>query len=150
MMSVCLAELFSILRYCELEGNEVDSLIEWGMKTCDPSVIRNCLGMMLSSVNTSPDRMSTLLQTVMNDGEVASVVSSDALSCVCYIRLCWSLYEMKKEVSYLKVLCSLAQQEVEASSMQAMEFLSTLPYVELVKLNKDGEAGNGGKFQLLF
>ena len=148
MMSQCLAELFSVLRYCSLEGSEMDSLIEWGMKTCNPSVIRNCLGMMLTYVNDSPDRMAALLQSALNDSEIASAISSDALSCVCYIRLCWSLYTTKKEMSYVKVLCSLAQQEVEASSMLAMEFLSTLPYAELVKLNKDGEAGNGGNFIL--
>ena len=144
-MSQCLSELFCVLRYCNLDCNEMDNLINWGMKTGEPSVIRHCLGMMLSFVESNPARVSPLLQAALSDSTVASAISSDALSSVCYVRLCWRLYESNKDVSYLKVLCSLAQQPIEASSLLAMEFLCSLSFNELNAFNLNGDAGNGGK-----
>ena len=43
-MASCLPELFCVLRYCELDCEEMNALIQWGMTTADPAVIRHCLG----------------------------------------------------------------------------------------------------------
>ena len=61
-MQSCLPELFCILRYCNLDCTEMDSLIQWGLTTGDPAVLRHCLGMILSLSEKSPERAAALLK----------------------------------------------------------------------------------------
>ena len=145
MMSQCLSELFCVLRYCDLDCSEMDSLINWGMTTSDPSVIRHCLGMMLSFADKNPARVAPMFQTAMQNADVSASIMSDSLSAATYVRLCWCLYQSNKDNAFLKTLCSIAQQPSEASSLLAMEFLSNLSFEELNAFNLSGDAGNGGR-----
>ena len=123
----------------------MDDLIQWGMSTADPSVIRQCLGMMLSFVEETPGRVTPLLHAALTDSNITDAITSDPLSSSCYVRLCWCLYNVNDDPDYLKVLCSTAQQDTEASSLLAMELLCQLPYSILNSLQVNGESGNGGK-----
>ena len=128
----------------------MNALIQWGMTTADPAVIRHCLGMMLSIAEDSPDRVIPLLQTALSDPTINNAILADALSSSTYVRLCWCLYESTKNNDYLKVVCSYAQQSTEAASLLAMELLCSLPYSTLSALNQAGDAGNGGSFLIPF
>ena len=66
-MQSCLPELFCILRYCNLDCTEMDSLIQWGLTTGDPAVLRHCLGMILSLSEKSPERAAALLKPCLAD-----------------------------------------------------------------------------------
>ena len=141
-MQRCLAELFCVLRYCNLDCTEVDALIQWGFTTGDQAVFRHCLGMLLSLAEDAPQRVATLVQPCFDQ---ASVVESDNLASICYIRICFILYEATKDSKYLTVLCKYVQSDSDCSSLLAMELLSQLPYDVLQGLNVNGGAGSGGR-----
>lgn len=143
-MSRCLAELFCVIRFSELECEELDSVIEWGMATQDPAVLRHCLGMLLSMAPDASDRAAKLLQSVLTDTTITSAISQDSLASVCYVKLCWALYRVRKDAAYLKVLCTVAQAPAEAPSLLAMELLCQLPYDVLSEMGRDGGRGKGG------
>ena len=140
-MQSCLPELFCVLRYCNLDCSEMDALIQWGLTTGDPAVLRHCLGMLLSLSEKAPERVATLLKPCLSD---PSVIESDSLASVCLLRLCFALYATSKEPQYLQTLCRFASSGMESSSLQAMELLSQLPYDVLARLNVAGGAGDGG------
>lgn len=148
-MSRCLAELFCVIRFSELDCEELDSIIEWGMTTHDPAVLRHCLGMLLSMAPDAPDRAAKLLQSVLTDSSVTAAISQDSLASVCYVKLCWALYKVRKDAAYLKVLCAVAQETAEAPSLLAMELLCQLPYDVLSAMGRDGASGNGGDIACL-
>lgn len=144
-MSNCLSEVFCILRCSELDCSEIDTLIQWGMSTQDASVIRQCLGMMLSMVSESSQRVVALFKSAL-DPAVREIIMSDSLSSVSFVRLCWSLYQATNANEYLKSLCSLTQESGEACSLQAMECVCQIPYSILATLNTNGDQGDGGSF----
>ena len=140
-MQSCLPELFCILRYCNLDCTEMDSLIQWGLTTGDPAVLRHCLGMILSLSEKSPERAAALLKPCLAD---PSAIENDSLASVCLLRLCFALYTTSKDPQYLQTLCRFTSGSAESSSLQAMELLSQLPYDVLSHLNAAGAAGDGG------
>ncbi|OAO12758.1 hypothetical protein AV274_5546, partial [Blastocystis sp. ATCC 50177/Nand II] len=104
-MSHCLAELFCIIRFCELDCEELDAIIQWGVTTSDPAVLRHCLGMLLAIAPEAPERAARLLHDTITNASTAAVISQDTLASVCYVKLCWALYKAKKDAAYLRVLC---------------------------------------------
>lgn len=143
-MSHCLAELFCIIRFCELDCEELDAIIQWGVTTSDPAVLRHCLGMLLAIAPEAPERAARLLHDTITNASTAAVISQDTLASVCYVKLCWALYKAKKDAAYLRVLCRCAQEPAEAPSLLAMELLCQLPFETLSAMNGEGASGNGG------
>ena len=86
-MSHCLAELFCIIRFCELDCEELDSIIQWGVTTSDPAVLRHCLGMLLAIAPEAPERAARLLHDTITNASTAAVISQDCCAS-CRSRRC--------------------------------------------------------------
>ena len=148
-MQRCLAELFCVLRYCNLECAEVDSLIQWGLTTGDASALRHCMGMLLSLSEEAPQRVVVLLQPCLKDTNLLGSIASDNMAAICFIRVCYALYLVTKDSVYLRHICAYTNYEADSTMLLSLELLSQLPYDVLGSLNKDGNPGSGELIQVI-
>ena len=148
-MQRCLAELFCVLRYCNLDCAEVDSLIQWGLTTGDAAVLRHCMGMLLSLSDEAPQRVVSFLQPCLNDQNLLKSIANDNMAAICFVRVCYALYTVTKDSVYLRHICAYIDYEADSIMLLSLELLSQLPYDLLSGLNKDGNPGSGELIQVI-
>lgn len=141
-MASCLSELFVVLRFCALDGDEFTPIIQWGLSTNDLLVLRHCLGMLLEKSADAPEQVAQLLQGVLSNSTMVELVSGDSLAGAYLCRLCWSLYEQLHRAEYLTTLSHMVVVKSETTSLLAIELICQLPYDSLSTLSLGSESGS--------